>query len=74
MLFDAGVEVGTALVQHQAIKAVGFTGSISGGLALYDLATKRHESIPVDAEMGCVNPIFCHRGRWRPMGIRLPRA
>ncbi|MET3707060.1 acyl-CoA reductase-like NAD-dependent aldehyde dehydrogenase [Arthrobacter sp. UYEF6] len=34
----AGREVGTALVQDPAIKAVGFTGSIPGGRALFDLA------------------------------------
>lgn len=58
VLFDAGIEVGAALVQHPAIKAVGFTGSISGGRALFDLAAKRPEPIPVYAEMGSVNPIF----------------
>ena len=58
VLFDAGIEVGTALVQHPAIKAVGFTGSIAGGRALFDLAAKRPEPIPVYAEMGSVNPIF----------------
>ena len=58
LLFDAGIEVGTALVQHPCIKAVGFTGSLTGGRALFDLAAKRPEPIPVYAEMGSVNPIF----------------
>lgn len=58
VLFDAGIEVGTTLVEHPAIKAVGFTGSIAGGRALFDLAAKRPEPIPVYAEMGSVNPIF----------------
>ncbi|WP_141693254.1 aldehyde dehydrogenase family protein, partial [Thioclava sp. SK-1] len=30
-------DVGTALVQHPLIKAVGFTGSLGGGRALFDL-------------------------------------
>ena len=57
-LNSSGIEVGTMLVQHSAIKAVGFTGSIKGGRALYDLAAKREEPIPVFAEMGSVNPVI----------------
>lgn len=58
LLFDAGFEVGQALVQHPAVKAVGFTGSLKGGRALADLAAARPEPIPVYAEMGSVNPVF----------------
>lgn len=50
--------VGEHLVQHPAVKAVGFTGSFVGGKALFDLAAKRPEPIPVYAEMGSVNPVF----------------
>lgn len=57
MLYDDGYEVGTALVKHPASKAVGFTGSFTGGMALYRLAQEREEPIPVYAEMGSVNPI-----------------
>src|SRR5207247_2530870 len=46
------------LVQHPAIKAVGFTGSLGGGRALMDAAAARPEPIPVYAEMGSVNPVF----------------
>ena len=52
-----GIEVGVALVKHPAVKAVGFTGSIRGGRALYDMAAQRDEPIPVFAEMGSVNPV-----------------
>lgn len=52
-----GFEVGEALVKHPKIKAVGFTGSIKGGRALFDLANQRPEPIPVFAEMGSVNPV-----------------
>ena len=38
-LNSSGIEVGVALVKHPALKAVGFTGSISGGRALYNLAS-----------------------------------
>ncbi|MDR8398407.1 aldehyde dehydrogenase (NADP(+)) [Paraburkholderia sp. USG1] len=56
LLFDSGHEVGAALVAHPAIKAVGFTGSRRGGLALVTLAARRPEPIPVYAEMSSVNP------------------
>lgn len=58
LLFDAGIEVGRALVQHPAIRAVGFTGSRAGGRALMDLAAARPVPIPVFAEMGSINPVF----------------
>lgn len=56
-LQDNGFALGKALVEHPEAKAVGFTGSIAGGRALYDMAGKRTEPIPVFAEMGSVNPI-----------------
>jgi NADP-dependent aldehyde dehydrogenase len=58
LLFDAGFEVGQALVKHPAVRAVGFTGSLKGGRALADLAASRPEPIPVYAEMGSINPMF----------------
>lgn len=58
LLFDAGTQVGTALVQHPRIKAVGFTGSLAGGKALMQLAASRPEPIPCFAEMGSSNPFF----------------
>lgn len=56
-LNSSGVEVGSRLVQHDGVVAVGFTGSLGGGRALYDLAAKRSKPIPVFAEMGSVNPV-----------------
>lgn len=56
-LNSSGIEVGKQLVKHPMIKGVGFTGSIKGGRALYDMAAQRPEPIPVFAEMGSVNPI-----------------
>jgi NADP-dependent aldehyde dehydrogenase len=49
--------VGEQLVKHPGIKAVGFTGSIKGGMALHRLSQLRTEPIPVYAEMGSSNPI-----------------
>jgi len=56
-LNSSGIEVGVQLVQHPQVKAVGFTGSIKGGRALFDIAAKREEPIPVFAEMGSINPV-----------------
>ena len=56
-LNSSGHEVGVALVKHAGVKAVGFTGSINGGRALFDLASQREEPIPVFAEMGSINPV-----------------
>lgn len=55
---DSSFEAGKALVQHPMTKAVGFTGSFSGGKALWDYAAQRTEPIPVFAEMGSINPVF----------------
>lgn len=49
--------VGVQLVKHNLVKAVGFTGSLKGGRALFDLANSRPEPISVFAEMGSTNPI-----------------
>ncbi|TYL48999.1 aldehyde dehydrogenase (NADP(+)) [Marinomonas sp. IMCC 4694] len=51
-------QVGQALVQHPLIKAVGFTGSLAGGRALFDLCAARPEPIPFFGELGSVNPMF----------------
>ncbi|WP_367716733.1 aldehyde dehydrogenase (NADP(+)) [Nitratireductor sp. GISD-1A_MAKvit] len=50
--------VGQALVQHPLIKAVGFTGSLAGGRALFDLCAARPEPIPFFGELGSVNPML----------------
>ena len=54
---SSGIAVGVQLVKHPNVKAVGFTGSIKGGRALYDMASQRKEPIPVFAEMGSINPV-----------------
>jgi len=55
---DEGFETGKTLVQHPHTKAVGFTGSFTGGKQLFDWGSQRKEPIPVFAEMGSVNPVF----------------
>lgn len=56
-LNSSGIAVGVTLVEHPAIKAVGFTGSIKGGTALCEIAAKREVPIPVYAEMSSINPV-----------------
>jgi len=51
-------DVGTALVQHPLINAVGFTGSLGGGRALFNLCAQRPNPIPFFGELGSVNPMF----------------
>ncbi|MDF1711345.1 MAG: aldehyde dehydrogenase (NADP(+)) [Akkermansiaceae bacterium] len=68
MIFDSGIELGTALVTHPGIKAVGFTGSRAGGRALMDAAAARPEPIPVFAEMSSVNPVFILPGAMAERG------
>ncbi|WP_422375377.1 aldehyde dehydrogenase (NADP(+)) [Roseibium sp.] len=53
-----GHEVGQLLVQHPLITAVGFTGSLRGGRALFDLCAQRPVPIPFFGELGSVNPMF----------------
>lgn len=57
-LAGEGFELGTTLVKHPKTKAVAFTGSLGGGMALYKMAIERDEPIPVFAEMGSINPVI----------------
>jgi NADP-dependent aldehyde dehydrogenase len=57
--------LGAALVEDARIKAVGFTGSRAGGLALMRIAAARPEPIPVYAEMSSINPVFLLPGALR---------
>jgi len=51
------VDVGQNLVTHPGITAVGFTGSLRAGRAIFNAAAARPVPIPVYAEMGSVNPM-----------------
>jgi len=52
-----GTEAGAALVADPAVKAVGFTGSLTGGKALLDIINARPEPIPFYGELASVNPL-----------------
>ncbi|MDX6716783.1 MAG: NADP-dependent aldehyde dehydrogenase [Baekduia sp.] len=58
LVHGRGAEVGGLLATEPAIAAVGFTGSLRAGRALFDLAAARPRPIPVYAEMGSVNPLL----------------
>ncbi len=73
MVHGLSHQVGSWLVQNPRIRAVAFTGSYTGGKALYDLAARRPEPIPVYAEMGSVNPIFFLPGALRQKGETLAK-
>ena len=49
--------LGGSLVADNRVKAVGFTGSRGGGVALMKIAADRAEPIPVYAEMSSINPV-----------------
>jgi 2,5-dioxopentanoate dehydrogenase len=68
LLQGAGHEVGLGLVNHPLTRAVGFTGSLAGGRALFDAAARRPVPIPVFAEMGSVNPVFVLPGALKRRG------
>jgi NADP-dependent aldehyde dehydrogenase len=53
-----GYQAGADLVRHPLISAVGFTGSIPGGRALFDLAVARPVPIPFYGELGSLNPVL----------------
>ncbi|MGW2939998.1 aldehyde dehydrogenase (NADP(+)) [Streptomyces sp. NPDC001156] len=58
LIRGAGNEIGEALVDHPLVRAVTFTGSQGGGMALYRRAQQRPDPIPVFTEMTSVNPTF----------------
>lgn len=64
----SSVELAQSLVQHSVTKAVGFTGSFSGGKQMFDWAMQRKDPIPVFAEMGSLNPVFLLPGRLKKNG------
>jgi NADP-dependent aldehyde dehydrogenase len=66
--------LGAALVADPRIRAVGFTGSRAGGLALAKIAASRPEPIPVFAEMSSINPVILFPAAARSRGAQLGRA
>lgn len=57
-----GFEAGVGLVRHPLVTAVGFTGSVRGGRALFDAAAARPVPIPFHGELGSLNPVVVTGG------------
>jgi NADP-dependent aldehyde dehydrogenase len=57
-----GDTAGIQLVGHAAVKAVGFTGSLSGGRHLFELASRRPSPIPFYGELGALNAVVVAPG------------
>ena len=74
LLHGTSHRLGEKLVQHPLAQAVGFTGSLSAGRALYNLAAARPEPIPVYAEMGSTNPVFILAGALKKSGPLLAES
>lgn len=58
MLHATDPAIAIQLVRHPQTKAVGFTGSLRAGRAIFDAAVSRPDPIPAFVEMGSVNPVF----------------
>jgi NADP-dependent aldehyde dehydrogenase len=65
LITDPSIEIGTNLVTHPVIRAVGFTGSTQAGRNLFNLAMARPDPIPVFAEMSSLNPVLIMPGALR---------
>ncbi|MGN6298991.1 MAG: aldehyde dehydrogenase (NADP(+)) [Ginsengibacter sp.] len=74
LLHGSGQKIGMAIVNHPEIKAIAFTGSFSGGKAIYDAASRREKPISVYAEMGSVNPVFILPGILRSNSFDVAKA
>lgn len=66
-----GQAAGTRLVEHRAIQAVGFTGSVAGGRALARVAFDRPDPIPFFGELGSVNPFVVTPAAARARGASI---
>jgi NADP-dependent aldehyde dehydrogenase len=71
LIQDNGITTGQELTSHPLVQAVGFTGSLKAGRALFDLANKRKIPIPVFAEMGSTNPVVLTAGALKARGEKL---
>ena len=74
MLFGVDNGIGQALVADVRVKAVGFTGSRAGGMALMRIAAQRAEPSFVHAEMSSVNPMIVLPGALRQRGAALAKG
>jgi len=62
-------DTGRGVVSAPEIQAVGFTGSVAAGRALFNVASARPEPIPFYGELGSLNPLFIGAGALEERGI-----
>ena len=74
MLQGRSPQLSLALVRHPEASAVGFTGSLRAGRAIFDAAAARPSPIPVFAEMGSVNPVFLLPGALAERGEQISQG
>lgn len=74
LIYGEGNEIGQKLVAHPAICAVGFTGSRTGGMALFKIANERTQPIPVYAEMSSINPVYIMPEALKQKGANIGKA
>jgi alpha-ketoglutaric semialdehyde dehydrogenase len=74
LMYDSGNDISQALVAHPKIRAVGFTGSRSGGIAFMKIAAGRNQPIPVYAEMSSINPVILFPVALARRGAAIGRA
>ena len=74
LLFAEGRGIAQALVADRRVRAVGFTGSRAGGMALVRIAQERPEPIPVYAEMSSINPVILLPGALAARGAAIGTA
>ncbi|MEZ0165091.1 aldehyde dehydrogenase (NADP(+)) [Kineococcus sp. LSe6-4] len=63
-----GVEASRRALTDPRIRAAGFTGSVRGGRALFDLAVSRPDPISFHGELGSVNPVVVTPAAWAERG------
>ncbi len=66
-----GDGAGRRAVTSEHVKAGAFTGSLTGGRALFDLAASRPNPIPFYAEMGSLNPVFVTAAAMAERGAKI---
>lgn len=66
-----GRRAGIRALRDYRIAAGAFTGSVSGGRALFDVAASRPQPIPFFGELGSINPAIVTRGAERERGEQI---
>jgi NADP-dependent aldehyde dehydrogenase len=66
-----GTDAGVDALRDRRVKAAGFTGSVTGGVALHEIAATRPEPIPFYGELGSINPVFVTEAAVRARGAAI---